>query len=284
MTYKQRKIKVEFKLVDGKTFDDSENNILTFENMRAYVNIGAYGGMSGTQMTLQIWGLSMQQMAALSYRGFWIDEAKFNRMCVWADDQMIFEGFISDAYADYNQLPDVPLTITASMSFGLRLKEVEPFSAEGNVDIVDIITAMARKADLKVENHGVKGVFMPNPHFTGNVVHQIQQAASALNIETDFTVDRVIIWRSGKQREEPLLFTSPKNGLVGYPIFTKEGLMATTIFCNDLFLGRRIQIETDLPNASGVYEVTKAEHHLTSWVEGGQWHTSFSGIPVKLES
>ncbi|WP_283256214.1 PBSX family phage terminase large subunit [Photorhabdus aballayi] len=108
MTYKQRNIKVEFQLVDGKTFDDSGNNILTIENARAYVNIAAWGGISGTQITLQIWGLTTSQMATLSYRGIWIGSAKFNLMRVWADGNAIFEGFISDAYADFNQLPDAP--------------------------------------------------------------------------------------------------------------------------------------------------------------------------------
>lgn len=67
-------------------------------------------------------GLVAQQMAALSYKGIWIDGAKPNRIRVWAADRLIFEGFISDAYADYNQAPDVPLIITANMMFYLRAK------------------------------------------------------------------------------------------------------------------------------------------------------------------
>ncbi|WP_254921074.1 hypothetical protein [Photorhabdus luminescens] len=121
------------------------NNILTIENARAYVNIAAWGGISGTQITLQIWGLTTSQMATLSYRGLWIGSAKFNLMRVWANGNAIFEGFISDAYADFNQLPDTPLTITASMMFDLRFKKTEPFTASGDVDIVDIITEMAKK-------------------------------------------------------------------------------------------------------------------------------------------
>lgn len=282
MTYKQHNIKVEFQLVDGKTFDDSGNNILTIENVRAYVNMAAWGGISGTQITLQIWGLTTSQMATLSYRGIWIGSEKFNLMRVWVDSHAIFEGFISDAYADFNQLPDTPLTITASMMFGLRAKEVEPFTASGDVDIVDIITAMAKKADLTVENYGATGV-ISNPHYTGNVVNQIQQAANALDIDTDFGIDKVAIWPHGQPKVEKLLFTSPEYGLIGYPIFTGVGITATTLFSNEIILGRKIQIETSLPNASGTYLITGAEHYLTSWLDGGQWHTSFSGTPVKTE-
>ncbi|MCW7547073.1 hypothetical protein OO184_03715 [Photorhabdus sp. APURE] len=176
----------------------------------------------------------------------------------------------------------MPLTITASVMFGLRTKEVEPLTASGDVDIVDIITAMAKKADLTVENYGAKGV-ISNPNFTGNVVNQIQQAANALDIDTDFGIDKVTIWPHGQPKVEKLLFTSSKYGLIGYPIFTGVGITATILFSNEIILGRKIQIETSLPNASGTYLITGAEHYLTSWLDGGQWHTSFNGTPVKEE-
>ncbi|WP_339916354.1 hypothetical protein [Photorhabdus stackebrandtii] len=33
-------------------------------------------------------------------------------------------------------------------------------------------------------------------------------------------------------------------------------------------------------STSGTYLITGAEHYLTSWLDGGQWHTSFNGTLV----
>ncbi|EFE93989.1 baseplate hub protein [Serratia odorifera] len=272
MSYQQRDIKVEFTLAEGRTFDD-RGNVLTVNNARCYVSLAAYGGIAGTQITLYIWGLVAQQMATLSYKGIWIDGAKPNRIRVWAAGRQIFEGFISDAYADYNQAPDVPLIITANMMFYLRAKKVSPFSAQGPVSIDDILMPMASSVGLKYENQGVKRT-LPDPYFQGDITQQMIEAARAVDAEIDINVEQVTIWPKGMPRKEPALFVSPDHGLIGYPIFTNVGLSISCLFCPDIFIGRGILLSTSLPNASGKHATIGAMHTLTSWVEGGQWTTS----------
>ncbi|AYO37447.1 hypothetical protein [Serratia sp. P2ACOL2] len=272
MSYQQRKIMIEFTLAEGKKFDD-RGNVLTIQNARCYVSLAAYGGIAGTQVTLYLWGLIPQQMAALSYKGIWIDGAKPNRVRVWAGDRQIFEGFISDAYADYNQVPDVPLIITANMMFYLRAKKVSPFSAEGTVPIDDILMPLASSVGLKYENQGVKRS-LPDPYLQGDITQQMLEAARAVDAEIDINVEQVTIWPRGMPRKEPTLLVSPEHGLIGYPIFTNVGLCITTLFSADIFIGRKLSLETSLPNASGQYAVIGAVHTLTSWVEGGQWSTA----------
>lgn len=272
MSYQQRKIMIEFTLAEGKKFDD-RGNVLTIQNARCYVSLAAYGGIAGTQVTLYLWGLIPQQMAALSYKGIWIDGAKPNRVRVWAGDRQIFEGFISDAYADYNQAPDVPLIITANMMFYLRAKKVSPFSAEGAVAIDDILMPLASAVGLKYENQGVQRS-LPDPYFQGDITQQMLEAARAVDAEIDINVEQVTIWPKGAPRKEPTLLVSPQHGLIGYPTFTNVGLSITTLFSADIFIGRKLSLETSLPNASGQYAVIGAVHTLTSWVEGGQWSTA----------
>ncbi|HDJ1441596.1 TPA: hypothetical protein PPN70_004045 [Serratia rubidaea] len=273
MSYKKRSITVEFTLVEGRDFDKKGGNILTISNARAYINLAAYGGIAGTQITLYLWGLVPEQMAALSYKGIWIDGAKMNLVRVWADDRLLFEGFISDAYADYNQAPEVPLIITANMMFYLRAKKVSPFSARGAVTIDDIIMPMASSVGLKYENQGVQRS-LADPYFQGNITQQMLEAARSVDAEIDVNVEKVTIWPKGKPRNEPELLVSPEHGLIGYPIFTNAGLSITTVFSADIFIGRKISLMTMLPNATGKYSVLGAVHTLTSWVEGGQWSTS----------
>lgn len=272
MSYEQRSIRVEFSLVGGRTFDGT-GNVLTVNNARCYVSLAAYGGIAGTQVTLYLWGLMAKQMAALSYKGVWIDGANPNRIRIWAAERLIFEGFISDACADYNQMPDVPLIITANMMFSLRAKKVSPFSAKGDVAIDDIIMPMASSVGLKFENQGVQ-YSLSNPYFTGDITQQMVEAARAVDAEIDINVEHVTIWPKKASRKEPELFVSPGHGLIGYPIFTNVGLSITAVFTADMFFGRKLTLNTSLENASGKYSVIGAVHTLTSWVEGGQWSTN----------
>ncbi|MGK3164746.1 hypothetical protein ACI6PW_23480 [Serratia marcescens] len=277
MSYQQRNIRVEFTLAEGRTFDD-RGNVLTVNNARCYVSLAAYGGIAGTQITLYIWGLGAKQMAALSYKGIWIGRANPNRIRVWAADRMIFEGFISDAYADFNQAPDVPLIISANMMFYLRAKKVAPFSARGSVSIDNILMPLASSVGLKYENQGVQSS-LSDPYFQGDITQQMIEAARAVDAEIDINVEQVTIWPKGFPRTEPELFVSPDHGLIGYPIFTGGGLSITNLFSADIFLGRKLSLKTSLENASGKYSVIGAVHTLTSWVEGGQWSTNCELFP-----
>lgn len=276
MSYRKRDITVEFTLAEGEKFD-KRGNVLTVRNARCYINMAVYGGISGTQITLYLWGMSPEHMATLSYKGVWRGAGiGQNLMRVWADGRPIFEGAISDAYADYNQAPDVPLMINASIMFSFRHKKVSPFSAEGDVSIDDIILPMASSVGLKFENQGVSRS-LPNPYFLGDIVRQMLDAAAAVDAEIDLgSVGKVTIWPKGQARKLPSIKISPQNGLIGYPIFTKNGVDITTVFCMDIFIGRPVNLTSSLHNVTGNYNVKGAIHTLTSWIEGGQWSTNCS--------
>lgn len=135
-------------------------------------------------------GLSPAHMADLSYRGVWRPaQSTANEMRVRAGGRLIFEGDITDAYADYNQAPDIPLILTGQVSFNLRNQTAADFSAKGDVPVADIIRALASSAGLKFENQGVSRS-LSNPHFSGNLVQQMLDAASAADINIDLGTRR----------------------------------------------------------------------------------------------
>ncbi|EDV9708914.1 hypothetical protein KX61_004905 [Salmonella enterica subsp. enterica] len=275
MSYVQRDITVEFTLSDGRTFDKGKGNILTIPGAKCFATVTVYGGTAGTQITLYIWGLSPAHMADLSYRGVWRPaQSTANKMRVKADGRLIFEGDITDAYADYNQAPDIPLILTGQVSFNLRNQTAADFSAKGDVPVADIIRALASSAGLKFENQGVSRS-LSNPHFSGNLVQQMLDAASAADINIDLgDVEKVTIWPKGKALDIPAVHISPDHGLIGYPVYTMTGLSATTIFCPDLFIGRRVHLESSLPNVTGDYSLTGVIHTITSRTVGGPWSSN----------
>ncbi|HIE8337113.1 TPA: baseplate hub protein [Salmonella enterica] len=275
MSYVQRDITVEFTLSDGRTFDNGKGNILTIPGAKCFATVTVYGGTAGTQITLYVWGLSPAHMADLSYRGVWRPaQSTANKMRVKADGRLIFEGDITDAYADYNQAPDIPLILTGQVSFNLRNQTAADFSAKGDVPVADIIRALASSAGLKFENQGVSRS-LSNPHFSGNIVQQMLDAASASDINIDLgDVEKVTIWPKDKALDIPPLYISPDHGLIGYPVYTMTGLSATTIFCPDLFIGRRVHLESSLPNVTGDYQLTGVIHTITSRTVGGPWSSN----------
>ncbi|EPN9552906.1 baseplate hub protein [Salmonella enterica subsp. enterica serovar Glostrup] len=275
MSYVQRDITVEFTLSDGRTFDKGKGNILTIPGAKCFATVTVYGGTAGTQITLYVWGLSPAHMADLSYRGVWRPaQSTANKMRVKADGRLIFEGDITDAYADYNQAPDIPLILTGQVSFNLRNQTAADFSAKGDVPVADIIRALASSAGLKFENQGVSRS-LSNPHFSGNIVQQMLDAASAADINIDLgDVEKVTIWPKDKALDIPAVHISPDHGLIGYPVYTMTGLSATTTFCPDLFIGRRVHLESSLPNVTGDYQLTGVIHTITSRTVGGPWSSN----------
>ncbi|ECQ3321597.1 hypothetical protein GIZ89_23595 [Salmonella enterica] len=275
MSYMQRDITVEFTLSDGRTFDNGGGNVLTLPGAKCFATITVYGGTAGTQITLYIWGLSPAHMADLSYRGVWRPaQSRTNKMRVMANGRLIFEGDITDAYADYNQAPDIPLILTGQVNFNLRNQTAADFSAKGDVPVADIIRALASSAGLKFENQGVSRS-LSNPHFSGNIVQQMLDAASAADINIDTgDAEKVTIWPKGEKRNIPPLHISPDHGLIGYPVYTMTGLSSTTIFCPDLFIGRQVHLESSLPNVTGDYQLTGVIHTITSRTVGGPWSSN----------
>lgn len=49
--------------------------------------------------------------------------------------------------------------------------------------------------------------------------------------------------------------------------------MFQTQFSTLLTIGRKVQIETSLPHANGIYKLTSVNHELSSWINDGPWHS-----------
>ncbi len=271
MTYKKRSLKFEFTLKEG-AFDESGNNILTIDNIKAEVEIGAYGGISGTSLEARVFGLSIDNMALLSYKGIQLNGARQNMMKVWADGRPVFFGSITNCFADLNQMPDAPLIISAFSTGFEQSITAAPFSKEGVASVSEIITTIAASIGYTVVNNGVLAK-LENPYFEGNPIAQIQQCAHAAGIEIDFRLGAIYIWPQGGSIDDTIPLVSPQHGLIGYPVFSNYGINFQCQYSDLILRGRKVQLETSLPNGSGVYTVQSAIHHLSTWTEGGPWAT-----------
>ncbi|PLR20421.1 hypothetical protein PZBJ_20450 [Pantoea endophytica] len=280
MTYKKRSLKFEFKLKEGK-FDDKGNDTLTIDNVKAEMEIGAYGGVSGSTLDCRLFGLSLELMAKLSYKGIQLDGAKQNMLKIWADGKVVFFGSITNCFADFNQMPDAPLIISGNATGYEQSIPASPFSASGSVDVADVITTIAKSIGYTVVNSGVS-YKISNPYFDGNPIEQIRKACKAAGINYDPRLGVIFIWPQTGAVDDVKPLISPSTGLLGYPVFSNYGVTFQCTYSDLIVIGRRCQLETSLPNASGIYTIHAATHHLTSWTEGGPWTTICRGSIAQL--
>lgn len=280
MTYKKRSLKFEFKLKEGK-FDDKGNDTLTVENVKAELEIGAYGGDGGTTLEARIFGLSLDLMSSLSYKGLQLNGAKQNMVKIWADESPIFFGSITNCFADMNQMPDAPLIISAFATGFDQSIPAPPFSARGSVDAATIIESIAKSIGFTVVNNGVL-YSLSNPYFDGNPIEQMIKVSKACGFNIDTRVGVIFIWPQTGAVDDVKPLVSPETGLMGYPIFNNYGVSFQCTFSNLFVLGRRIQLNTSLKNASGIYTIVAAKHHLSTWTEGGPWTTIIQASSAQI--
>jgi len=276
MTYKHRNLKFQFGLSSGQ-FNDEGANILTLENVKAEVQVAAFGGLSANTLDAKIYGMSLKNMGLIGYKGVQYGVVTQNSIKVWAEDVALFSGTIGWAYVDANQMPDAPLIIQASTTGYAQSEPVVDFSQQGIVKIADIITAMANYIKLTVVIHADVNGMEKDPHYTGNTIDQIRTCARNNGLLIDIRLGAIFVWPEGKPVDNNVPYVSKETGLLGYPRFDGWGLEFTTMFSPLLIQGRDVQVQTDLPNASGVYNINSAVHHLSSWIEGGPWMTMCSG-------
>lgn len=272
MSYKKRNLKFQFSLKEG-AFDDKGNNILTLDNIKSTVAIDANGGVDGTSLEAMVWGLNMEKMALISYKGIQGNGAMKNMLKVWAEEEPIFVGSITNCIADMSQMPYAPLQISARAAGFEQSIKSSNFTADGATSAVDIITAIAKPLGYTVVNRGVT-TMISDPHYSGDPISQIHACAHAAGIETDFRLGYIYIWPTGKFIDEVMPYVAPGNGLFGYPIFNGNGIKLSCEYSSQIQRGRKISIETSLPHATGEYAIQKTSHKLSSWVKDGQWTTT----------
>jgi hypothetical protein len=117
---------------------------------------------------------------------------------------------------------------------------------------------------------------LSNPYFPGTRLEQVRACAQSANIY--YTVERgkLAIWPKKGFRAGDTIKIGPQTGMVGYPQFSGNGIVLTTLFNPDIALGGRVEVTSDLTVARGVWNVFKVVHALESETPGGQWFTQVS--------
>ncbi len=279
MTFVKRKIDVTISLGTGQ-FGDIEGPEVTLSGLRANASIVAYNGDAQGQMQLRLYGLPLHMINQLTTIGPIMQERRNNRILVAAGDEggamsTVYQGTIDSAFGEFQGAPDVVFNITALAAAIQAVKPVGASSYRGSADVATIMQTLAETMGFAFENNGVS-VQLSNPYFPGTALEQVKSCARAGNIY--YTIDRgtLAIWPKTAARVGDPVEVSPETGMVGYPGFSGNGLVLTTLFNPNLALGGQVNVTSSLPVACGVWNIFSIVHELESETPGGSWFSQIS--------
>jgi hypothetical protein len=263
-----------------KKFGSSDHDRVTLTGFRAAVTIDKAGGVTMSTLRAKIYGVKQQDMNSITTLQWKVGTLIPNTVEVFAIDgdleSRVFAGNIVNAWADYQNMPDVFLHIQAQSAYFDQLKSIPPRSFKGSVDVAITMKQIADGMGLAFENNGVDikltDVYLPN-----TATEQMKELAKAANIDVYLDDSVLAIAKRYGPRSSIIPVISANSGLVGYPTFDGTGVNFKSLFNPNVTFGGLIQLETDVEQARGQWIVTSVAHQLESEKPGGAWFTTIRG-------
>lgn len=276
MTFRTRLIDVRFDLASGE-FAGTEANAVLLSGLRVQASINNIAGDSLNGLQMRVMGMKEQDMQRLSTLAIRAMVQRRNIVTVSAGDNVqglsqVFMGTIANAWVDYRGMPEVSLNVEAYAGYFEKNKAVAVNSYKGQADVATIIQSLSNSIGYAFVNHGVT-TQLSSPYFAGSAITQIQDCARAAGISYDIANGVVQIWPSGYNRDDHALLLSPQTGLVGYPEFTRTGVLVQCEFNPNITMNQRIQLQSSIPQACGEWRAQTCRHEISSQDPNGPWFT-----------
>jgi hypothetical protein len=282
--FTRKRIEVSVKLSNDK-FGSTGGDTVTLAGYRMTADLVHVGGESMGELHLRVFGLSQSLMNQLTVIGAINRVNPQNSILLAAGDDengmtTVFNGTISEAWADYNASPDVAFNVLAYVGYDALLKPVAAVSYQGSVAVEVVMADIAKTMGLAFVNHGVS-VRLSNPYFSGTALTQARTCARAAAIELDIDGDVLAIRPKDGPRAAAVQVFSPTTGLIGYPSLSSKGMTVRSIFNGEIRTGNDIRIEGSIvPSANGLFRVGPYSHSLSCEVPDGPWFTTMECYSV----
>ena len=208
----QKRIRLTFVEVGTGTFAGTGNDKLTISGLRSSANIQKVGGLSMGTLQLRVYGMTLSQMNDLATLGLILKDgdspsALNNQVIVEAGDDdtgmaIVHHGTINNAWADFNDMPEVAFHVTSLAGLYEASIAVPPTSYAGMVDVSTIMSSIASLAGWNFHNDGVTAK-MENVYHPGTPWDQMRQVAEHANINAildDAAPKTLVIWPKGQTR------------------------------------------------------------------------------------
>lgn len=276
MSFVRRVIEITITLGEGR-FGDIPGNQVTLKHHRCQIDIAANGGLSQGMMQARIYGLPLSMINQLTTIGPIMTQLRSaNTIQIDAGNEgetltTVYIGSINTAWGDFQSSPDVALNVIAYSALDAAIKPYNPTSYSGGVDAAVILKKLADAAGYSFEGNNVH-VIINNPYYGGTILDQIKSAAQAAGINYDITNKKLSIWTKFGYRDGVVPTVSPESGLVGYPVFSSQGILIQTEFLPSVIIGGQITLKgSQIPMANGTWNVYQLGHSISAELPGGPW-------------
>lgn len=250
----------------------------TLSGLRAQAVIAQLGAGIQEHMQLLVYGVSQQMINNLTRFGMVGNQITRNTILVAAGDvggamSTVYTGEIYSAYGDYSAMPEVALSIVCQAAATQAIMPVGASSFNGPTDVATIMAGFAKQGGwaFKDGTPGGTHIVLSSPYFKGTLMDQIRSCVMAANISYNIHNNVLSIWaRNGATNDEPVE-VSPETGLVGFPSFSANGPVLTTLFNPNLQIGRKIHIASSVTPACGLWSPYTIIHEISSQMPNGPW-------------
>lgn len=281
LSFSRKQIAVTFNIA----LPDGSTDSLTLESDYRIKAIVDHAGMSvGSELDLEIWGMSIHDMNRLSYVANY-PNAQNPRTVNQSNSTVIvrvgeygkplttlFMGLLTEGYADLNG--GEPVFRAHAMTSALLASVIPPaLSYRGPRSVVSILSDICAAAGFQLIDHGGwdRHATLNNHYAEGTTLDQIRRTVEAcggtfnaipLAVRTDQggsgAAALIEVWgptyggvmKSDSDITTPLI--SPETGLIGYPTYNYAGLSFTCLLRPDVAFYQPVKIARDYTPAGWV--------------------------------
>jgi hypothetical protein len=270
-----------FALPDGTTATQAIfSDPTTGQQLRTRIRVQNSGAPASNAAQVDIWGLPPSVMNQLSTLGMQLNVVPKNTITVQAGDasglSTVFTGTIQQAYGDFNAMPDSPFRFDCRFGLIQGTALAKPSSFPGSQPVSSIMQSFARQLGVGFENNGVNGN-LSNAYFKGSVMDQVAKCRDHAGCGAEFvdggqTLAIFPKFGSRATASPPLVSAIPGVGDgIAYPSYTQQGILVHTLFNPAIKFFGNIQVQSNLPAATGMWTVHKMDLALDAELPGGEW-------------
>lgn len=279
MTFTEKYLRITVSMREGAF--KGGGNAVTIEGLPMAVSISKPGGQEMNKATATIDNMlldTMQQLTVLAFRKLqtYNNVIKIEAGTKGQELNTAFEGEVSSAVPSLNNDGVAQFKIEAKTGYYPGQLPSPPVSVQGETTIEYLMSQFAKEAGYAFENRGITGG-VKNCVFVGSPILKARTLARQTGIDLLLDDRRLIIQPYEAQDKGNAVLLSAATGLLGYPSFTNDGIECRALYNPEFAIGGFFKLETMLPNASGVWKITKLEHSLEANKTGGKWESKLSG-------
>lgn len=289
-SFERRALSFTIQLGTG-SFGNSGFNTVTLSGLRARASITQMGAPGFGLASAQIYGVDPSVMNQLSTLGvpLPLTTGRNNLVTISAGNKggvlsPIFHGTTSNAWQNFDGMPDTFFDIEAIAAAYDAMAPVAPLSFPGQVDVATIMASLAMQMNRAFENNGVQ-VQLPSSYFPGTVVDQAQAVCRNAGVNMHDDGQTISIWPRNGTRGGAIPLIQPGAGLVGYPKYTGAGVKFTTLFNPSIKFGGQVNLLSSIPGACGIWYVNELSYELSCELPDGPWFCNvgaarMDGVPA----